>query len=250
MSCLEQGTKDKFCPLTRKHTFYQTSSEADINGDSRSRIDPVLKLYYGCELMLTDNIDVAKGLANGTRGFLQNVVLKQNETYHKVYYSNDISIKAVFASAVDYVILQHVNSSIQPRTFAIKPQQNQLEITLNFPLCRQRPDTSLKPKPSLVEMKTIQLPLVSNSATTVHKLQGTGVEKLFVFSFCYRKNCLYVVLSRVKQLSGLILAKKIDSDLQKYALAPDLIALIDLLLHLVPSDIDYSYFNIPNPSPI
>jgi hypothetical protein len=93
-------------------------------------------------------------------------------------------------------------------------------------------------------MKTMQLPLVSNCATTVRKLQGIGVEKLFAFSFCYRKNWLYVVLSRVKQLSGLVLAKKNDSDLQKYALAPDLIALIDNLLPLLPSDIDYTYFNI------
>jgi hypothetical protein len=148
--------------------------------------------------MLTENIDVAKGLANGTRGFVQNVVLKQNETYHKVYYSNDISLKAVFASAVDYIILQHVNGSIQPQTFTIKPQKNQFDIKLHFSLCEQGPDTPLKP--SLVEMKAIQLPLISNNATTVHKLQGIGVEKLFVFTLCYKKNWLYVVLSRLKTI--------------------------------------------------
>jgi hypothetical protein len=57
--------------------------------------------------MLTENIDVTKGLANGIRALVQNIVLKPNETYQKVYYLHDISIKAVFENAVDYIVLRH-----------------------------------------------------------------------------------------------------------------------------------------------
>jgi hypothetical protein len=228
--------KDIYSKITRKRSFYENASESDIDGDSRNRIDPILKVYLGCELMLTENIDVAKGLANGTRAIVVNIMLKANETYQRVIIGNNISIKAVYASAVEYITLQHINTSIQPTTFTLKPQQNQFRILLSITAT----------EPELLEMKTIQLPLISNTATTVHKLQGIGVDKLFVYSVCYQKNWLYVALSRVRQLKGLILARRIDSNLDKYVVAPALQVLIQKLLHLLPLDIDYSYFMHPN----
>jgi hypothetical protein len=62
----------------------------------------------------------------------------------------------------------------------------------------------------------------------------------------FQENWLHVVLSRVKQLSGLSFTMNIDSDLKKYSLAPVLQDLIDILGHLLPLDIDYAYFNIPS----
>jgi hypothetical protein len=129
-----------------------------------------------------------------------------------------------------------MNTSIQPNTFTLKSQKNQFRILLSIPAA----------EPELLEMKTIQLPLISSTATTVHKLQGIRVEKLFVYSVCYQKNWLHVALSRVKQLKGLILARKIDSNLDKYVDAPALQVLKQNLQHLLPLDIDYLYFIHPN----
>ena len=43
-------------PITNPKRFYETIGESDCNcGDSQGRIDPVLKLYIGCELMNTTN---------------------------------------------------------------------------------------------------------------------------------------------------------------------------------------------------
>ena len=39
-------------------------------------MDPVLKLYIGCQVMLTANTCVRMGLANGTQATVKKVVLK------------------------------------------------------------------------------------------------------------------------------------------------------------------------------
>jgi hypothetical protein len=43
------------------------------------RVDPVLKFFPGCPLMLTENMDVCNGQANGSRIKLQRVNIKDGE---------------------------------------------------------------------------------------------------------------------------------------------------------------------------
>ena len=51
----------------------------------------------------------------------------------------------------------------------------------------------------------------SNIATTCHKLQGKTLDNLVINSWNYRlKNWVYVVLSRVRTLNGLVLNQKLD----------------------------------------
>ena len=68
-----------------------------------------------------------------------------------------------------------------------------------------------------VSMKSVQLPVLINNATTGHKLQGSGVEELFVHHWSYVTNWAYVMLSRVKSRKGLYCRSKLSSDLQRYA---------------------------------
>ena len=46
-------------------------------------------------------------------------------------------------------------------------------------------------------MKGYELPIISNTAATGHKLQGSSLNKLFVHTWNYSTNWVYVVLSRV-----------------------------------------------------
>ena len=58
--------------------FWTTCSENDIKlPRGRGRLDPVLKIYKGCRVMLTTNIDVKNGQANGTQAFIDSVELKK-----------------------------------------------------------------------------------------------------------------------------------------------------------------------------
>ena len=62
------------------------------------------------------------------------------------------------------------------------------------------------------------MPILVNNATTGHKLQGSGVDSLFVHGWSYVTNWVYVMLSRVKQRSGLFCRKPLSLDLTKYAM--------------------------------
>jgi hypothetical protein len=66
-------------------------------------------------------------------------------------------------------------------------------------------------------MKAIQLSLLIKNATTGHKLQGSGVDSLFVHNWSYVQNWVYVMLSRVKTRAGLFCRKPLSKDLRKYA---------------------------------
>ena len=65
-------------------------------------------------------------------------------------------------------------------------------------------------------MKGNQFPLISNSCTTGHKLQGCTVDDILVNSWHYAANWVYVVLSRVRTMAGLYIREPLSKDLSKY----------------------------------
>ena len=69
-----------------------------------------------------------------------------------------------------------------------------------------------------------QLPMNSNIATTWHKVQGRTLKGLVINnSSSYRTaNCVYVVLSRVKTLRGIVLNIKLDKT-HKFTRDPQLL---------------------------
>lgn len=71
-------------------------------------------------------------------------------------------------------------------------------------------------------MKGRQFPIVRNSGTTGHKLQGRTVVNIFILGWKYQMNCPYVVLSRVTTMDGVYLQEKLDEDLSHYAVPESL----------------------------
>ena len=62
-------------------------------------------------------------------------------------------------------------------------------------------------------IKIEQLPVNDNIATTGHKLQGATLLNLVVKSWDYSiPNWIYVVLSRVRTMDGLVFCKKLDEN--------------------------------------
>ena len=72
-----------------------------------------------------------------------------------------------------------------------------------------------------VFMKFNQFPVVRNTATTAHKLQGKSVDNVFIFEWSEKTNWAYVALSRVRELKGLYLKEKLDPKLSRYTLPDD-----------------------------
>jgi hypothetical protein len=93
------------------------------------RMDPVLKCYPNCPQMITFNQDVLKGEADGSRTFLQQVVLKPHEQAANVFIqSSGATVKAV-TSQVEYMLLNHSNEKVDHR-LRMKPKS-----TLSWQTC-------------------------------------------------------------------------------------------------------------------
>ena len=176
-------------------------------------MDPVLRLYEGCPVMISTNIDVKNHKANGTRATVENIVLNNGENFDDVIYCGR-TMKATTASKINYVELRYEtvpNTGVE--TFKVEPKEFFYSTNLRFPemLSMETSDRAT------VRMKAQQLPFLSNSATTGHKLQGSTLKSLFVHCWRYERNWPYVVLSRVRTLAGLFLRLPLSSDPKKYS---------------------------------
>jgi hypothetical protein len=74
-----------------------------------------------------------------------------------------------------------------------------------------------------------QFPLVSNSCTTGHKLQGSACKSSLVNSFHYGQNWAYIVLSRVKTMTGLCIRETLSADLSLCAMAGEMVQMLEKL---------------------
>jgi hypothetical protein len=239
MDDLEINTSKKtFVPIQSnavKRHFYEHCAEDDCKmGDNgRGRVDPLLKLYAHCPMMLTLNNDVPNGQANGSRVTVEGVNVKAGEQPFQLETECGTTVLALYASQVKSITVKHENDEITPNIFEVD-QEN-----WSF-LCSLTIGTEVMK----TGMKGYQFPLISNSCTTGHKLQGCTVDSLLVNDWHYGQNWTYVVLSRVKKMSGLYLRNELSTDLSKYAMDTHMLAMLDTFRRSVPltilHDADYN----------
>ena len=110
------------------------------------------------------------------------------------------------------------------RRFKLEQEQFSLEVTVKH--------YNASSKKIVFRCKMMQIPANSNDATTGHKLQGMSKDAIIVSSWptgslaAMFKNWEYVVLSRVRTLSGLYLVKPIDVD-KSFQPSPQLASYMD-----------------------
>jgi hypothetical protein len=110
------------------------------------------------------------------------------------------------------------------RVFKLEPEQFTPEVTVKH--------YHASSKKIVFRCKMMQIPANSNDATTGHKLQGMSKDAMIVSSWptgslaAMFKNWEYVVLSRVRTLSGLYLVKPIDMD-KSFQPSPQLASYMD-----------------------
>jgi hypothetical protein len=187
--------------------FYSNCGEnaCKIPDKAAGRVDPCLKLYCNCPLMLTLNADVMSGQANGSRVFLEKIHMKVGERPFLLKLQDGCSIRAYFASQVQHVSVRHEKEDILPNVFNITAENWSFKVEME--------DDYHK---NIVHMKGCQFPVISNSATTGHKLQGYTALFLLVLSWTYHVNWAYTVLSRVRTMAGLFMMQPLSRCLKKY----------------------------------
>ena len=112
-------------------------------------------------------------------------------------------VNTIQASEIQYMICKREKVSTgQQQYFKIKPEQCQVTAKLK--------DIVDIP---IIDISVQQFPMNSNIATTCHKLQGKTLDNLVINSWNYRvENWVYVVLSRVSTLNGIVINEKLDKN--------------------------------------
>ena len=102
-------------PFHNRKIFWENCGEDDIKfrKERNGRMDPLLKLYKGCQLMLVFNNNVRRGEANGTTVTLISICLKPNIIPIQILISK-LPVKAVYALQVISIVLKHNNPKIWP----------------------------------------------------------------------------------------------------------------------------------------
>ena len=177
-------------PFQNWKIFWENCGEDDIKfpKEHNGRMDPLLKLYKGCQLMLVFNNNVGCGEANRTTVTL--ICLKPNIVPIQIIISK-LPVKAIYASQVISIVLKHNNPKIIPNTFQLEPIEFRITTRILKPKLLQMNEDDRE----MVKMKATKLPVISNQATTGHKLQGASINQLFVNNWNYTTNWPYVVLS-------------------------------------------------------
>ena len=188
----------------QRKTIFEKCSDADVTTYGSKHCDPLLTLFSGCQMMGTQNDDVANGIANGTTSKFKKVAFKTGKEPHRMKL-HGYWVWAIDAQDVEHVINEWDNSR-QKGCFKMEPKQGAYSIY--FPFVEEGQTIKVKTGISL-----LQIPLLLNHATTGHKLQGKSLEELIIAEWSKRSNWAYVVLSRVRTLAGLYLLSKIPDDI-------------------------------------
>ena len=117
-----------------------------------------------------------------------------------------LKFPAMFASQVEHIVAEHECEDIVPRRFTIESQVTSFHCKMH-----------LEGEKEWLALRGTQFPIISNSCTTGHKLQGCTVEDILANDWNFGANWVYVVLSRVKTMAGLYIRQKLPLKLEKYA---------------------------------
>jgi hypothetical protein len=221
-----------FKAFANSRALWEGCGEDDIKTARTSgRMDPVLKLWRGRNVMLPVNKNVAQGQANGSQTTVLKVVLKPGVQPQTVMLDRRIPVASVSAHQVEKIFLQHSNPRILPPVFCVEPESYNFTAKIPTPSAVRIKEGDRE----LIKMKGKQLPLLVNDATTGHKLQGSGVDNLFVHTWRNEQNWIYVVLSRVRTRAGLFCRKVLPTDLSKMAVPQGLTDMLKKLRERGPT---------------
>ena len=166
-------------PDLQRNILLTCCSDADILGGGSKRIDPMLKLYVGCPLIINDNINVENKIANGSVATFRSVKLKNGFEDCFIVNIDGHYVRFVEACNVDHieVMLEGYSSGNNIRKIEI----SKIAAHAMFPDAENiMEDWTGDPQRRQKKIQLSQFPLNVADARTVHKLQGKLLENLLV----------------------------------------------------------------------
>ena len=141
-------------PFHNRKIFWENCGEDDIKfpREHNGRMDPLLKLYKGCQLIMVFNNNVRHGEANRTTVTLRSICLNPNIVPMQIIIGK-LPVEAIYASQVVSIVLKHNNPKIILNTFQLEPIEFHITTRILKPKLLQMKEDDRK----MVKMKATQL---------------------------------------------------------------------------------------------
>jgi hypothetical protein len=107
------------------------------NGQNIIQVDPCLKVFYGCPIMVSTNDNKNMGAVKGTTATFKGVMLKQNHS-KKVEIWNGYKVNTVEANDVEFLLCEHSKKAINEPSRTFKLPSKTFQVTVHFPLGSQK----------------------------------------------------------------------------------------------------------------
>lgn len=191
--------------------YNKRNSDGTLEACKDHRLDAMVQLRGGMLVVLQVNLDMDKGLVNGSQGIIKGWEAFSDEKLPKAYSKN-------MPLGVDTISGEHSRlREAQVRTFMASQTKarhwprirfhNGVERTI-YPWCVVNSVGDSEPYSLLYRT---QIPLVAGWAMSVHKSQGMTLDRVIVdLSNAFEEGQVYVALSRATSLGGL----KVDGSAQ------------------------------------
>ena len=208
-------------PGFSRDVIYASCSEAHCAtaGSNKKMVAPMLKMYTGQPIMINDNIDVSKCIANGAEGRFLGIVFKPGVELenleiisidgYRIYCASAHQIRAIRIQMMDGLNPGIIDLEVKP--FTVKCQ---------VPTDMSENRSNSTPRATFT-LKMNQFPINIANCRTVHKLQGRTINNLVISSWCMTPGWPYVALSRIRTRLGIFLRKPLPI-IRKPGLHPDI----------------------------
>ena len=184
---------------------------------------------------MTHNFNVANNESNGTQGICNGMALKSGCSTH-TRRINGMTVKCLYAVEVEHVLWEVKDEDSTTVVTKFKPF-NSTSVKAKYPMPEMLGvDSHQKLE---IKLKATQIPLISNNATTGHKLQSSSLDTLYIPSWSFDLNWPYVMISRVCTLNGLFLGKPLDRN--KDFLYPESLLRMERRFRMYKSPLQFDY---------
>ena len=196
----------------RSHVILTSCSDADLGF-----LAPVLNVYVGMHVMITNNCDIARGIGNGTMGIVVGFVWNKEPVFEdNVLDTDDVQSPVTYVpqSVPKFILVKLTTSAALYARATVELTGLEQDI---WPVKAITKNVSKCVNGFKANARMSQFPLLCADAMTFHKLQGCTIDSVLCIQSLkgVGLQAAYTALTRVRSLEQLYLMEPLSAAVAK-----------------------------------